>query len=201
MNKIQKFTENKLIFNIFIFILIITLLCLLSPKVSSQLFSYKRNTILSEFINATKTNNKIDPRAFWKLREFYSPGIYTFSREGIEKSLIQEENKKINVDYNKKNITLTFLNFSAPLLTSLDMLTEQKDLKNLINQKQFANEKVLFSDATSLIYKETPKTIKMIFLFNETDLKKADGFFDYQEKDISLIKNRQWFSITTISIN
>src|SRR3989344_4701200 len=127
MNKIQKISthlKNDLIFFPVLLILITLAFILFSPKTSSLLFSFKRQTILSEFINKTK-NNGINPQEYWKFREFYSPGYFNFSKDGINNPLLKQTKEKVGVKYNDKNIDLTFLVFSSPRTSSLDMLTNQ----------------------------------------------------------------------------
>lgn len=201
MNKIQKTLQNDLSFFILIFLIIIGLFCLLNPKVSSILFPFKRHALLNEFVSITIKDNRIDPQKYWKFREFYSPGYFAFSREGINRSLVLQKNNQIAIKYNENAVSLVFLSFSSPRLTSLDMLTEQTNLDNIINRQQINKENILFTNNNSLIYKENQNTIKIIFLLSGDDMKKANGFFDYQEKDLKLTSGKNWFNITTIDTN
>lgn len=200
MNKIQKFlkfTKSDFAFFLILFILIVASFCFLSPKISAQLFTFKRQATLSGFVNNSKANG-INPQGYWEFREFYSPGYFIFSRDGIDKTKLSQAKEKIGVKYNEKNIDLTFLVFSSPLTSSLDMLTKQTDLNSLISKQQLPKENIIFMNANALIYKENPKTIKVIFLINNAEMKKANGFFDYTDKDKQITEGENWFNITSI---
>jgi len=201
MSKIQKFLRllgGEFSFFILILITIAGLFIFLSPKISSQIFPFKRQAILNEFIAITKQKGFIDPQEYWKFREFYSPGYFTFSKDGIEKTLISEAREKIGIKYNEENIDLTFSTFSSPLTESLDMLTTQTDLSMIFNQNKLSKENIIFMNKNSLIYEETPKIIKIVFLLSNSDIKKANGFFYYTDQDKKLVGNKNWFDITII---
>jgi len=200
MNKIQKISthlKNDLIFFPVLLILITLAFILFSPKTSSLLFSFKRQTILSEFINKTK-NNGINPQEYWKFREFYSPGYFNFSKDGINNPLLKQTKEKVGVKYNDKNIDLTFLVFSSPRTSSLDMLTNQTYLDEIIEEKQLQKTQIIFINKNTLIYKADAETIRVAFLLNNNEMKKANGFFDYKDKDKNITEGKNWFNITSI---
>lgn len=200
MNKTQKFLafiKSDLGFFLILFVVIVLSFSLLSPKISAQLFTFKRQSTLNEFINNSKANG-INSQEYWKFREFYSPGYFTFSRGGIEKKLLELTRGKIGIKYNEKNIDLTFLVFSSPEVNSLDMLTKQTNLNSIVTGQQLPKENIIYMNKNSLIYKENPKTIKMVFLLSNAEMKKANGFFDYTEKDKKITEGENWFNITSI---
>lgn len=200
MNKTQKFLgfiKSDLGFSLILFVVIILSFCLLSPKISAQLFTFKRQATLNEFINNSKANG-INSQEYWKFREFYSPGYFTFSRDGIEGNLLKLTKGKVGIKYNEKNIDLTFLVFSSPQVNSLDMLTKQTDLNSIVTEQQLPKEDIIFMNQNSLIYKEGPKTIKVVFLLSNTEMKKANGFFKYTENDKKITEGENWFNITSI---
>ncbi len=201
MNKIQKtrqFLQSSLGFSIFLFILIVLLFSLLSPKVSSLLFPFKRQAVLSEFINKTKLEGTINPQSYWQFREFYSPGSFIFSRTGIDSSLIGKAAKEIGIQYNHSRIDLTELLFSAQRLNSLDMLTKQSSLKNIIDLGQFKKDKIISTGKNYLIYQEGIKTIEIVFLLSNSDMQKANGYFDYSDKDKQITEGQNWFNVTSV---
>lgn len=199
--KFLKFANSATGFSIILLIFIVILFIVFSPKVSSMLFPFKRQAILTEFIHKTKTEGKINPQEYWQFREFYSPGYFTFSETGVSESIVNNVVKEIGVKYNRKEIDLTDLFFSSPRLNSLDMLTKQSSLNRLIDQKQFQKEKIIFIGSNSLIYQENPRAIKIVFLLSNADMQKANGFFDYQDKDKQLTEGENWFNITSLKIN
>lgn len=200
MSKTQKlltYVKSDLGFFLILLIIITVSFLFLSPKISAELFVFKRQSALSEFINNSKTNG-INSQEYWKFREFYSPGYITFSRNGINKNLLNETQEKIKIKYNEKNIDLTFLVFSSPKINSLDMLTKQTDLTSVVALQQLQKENIIFMNKNSLIYKESSKIIKIIFLLSNSEMRKANGFFDYLDKDKKITEEENWFNITSI---
>lgn len=201
MSKIQKFLKSDLGIFTALFLVIIALFIFLSPKLSSELFPFKRQAIFDDFIKNTRINNRIDPQTYWKFREFYSPGYFTFSRTGISNSLAKQTNEKIAIKYNEKNISLTFLDFSSSRLNSLDMLTSQTDLSSIIDLKQISKTDIIFRNKNFAIYKTGPKNVKIVFLLSNAEMKKANGFFDYQDKDKKITEEKNWFNVTSLEID
>jgi hypothetical protein len=204
VNKIQKIIKSintTFWFSILLAAFIVVLFVILSPKVSSLVFPLKRQAILNEFISKTKTAGAINPQDYWQFREFYSPGYFTFSRTGIAGSSLATASTKIGVTYNRKAIDLIDLYFSSQKLDSLDMLTKQSNLSSVVNQKQFQNDKVIFMNNNSAIYQEDNKTIKIVFLLSNNDMQKANGFFDYTDKDKKITEGENWLNITSLSDN
>lgn len=201
MSKTQKFLvffKSDTFFFLILPFVIVFCFSLLSPKISAKLFTYKRQATLSEFINSSKTNG-INPQEYWKFREFYSPGHFTYSKEGIGENLLNLTKIKTGIKYNEKNIDLAFLVFSSPHVNSLDMLTKQTSLNSIVTEKQLPKEDIIFMDKNSLIYRENPKTIKIIFLLKNAQMKKANGFFKYTEADKQVTEGENWFNISSIN--
>jgi hypothetical protein len=201
MNKIQKALSSTLGFSILLLVFIVALFIILSPKVSSLLFPLKRQAILNEFINKTKSEGKISPQVYWQFREFYSPGYFTFSRTGIAGALIDKSTKEIGIKYNKNAVDLIDLAFASQKINSLDMLTKQSSLDSIIDKAQFKKEKIIFINQNSLIYQKDAKTVQIVFLLANGDIKKANGFFDYTDKDKKITDGENWFNITSFVEN
>jgi hypothetical protein len=197
MKKKQKLLTTQNIFFFTIPIVIFVLFIFLSPKISSLVFSFKRQTILNGFINSTRASGTINPQQYWEFRELYSPGYFNFSRQGIGQSLLKQAEQKINVKFDSKKVDLSFLVFSSPLLNSIDMLTTKNSL-NEIFQFKTTEKNVLFRNKNSLIYRQDSSKIIIVFLLSNKDMKKANGFFDYNEKDKVTTEGKNWFNITTI---
>lgn len=185
--------------NIFFFVvllIIIGLFLVLNPKVSSTLFPIKRQMVLQTFINNTKQNNKIDSQKFWEFREFYSPGYFNFNKNGLTSSQIKAARDKSGVSINLKNIDRFFLTFTSPHLTSLEALVTTNKLTDVINTATFDSKSIIFSNNNTLIFKD--KNIHIIFLKSESDMQRANGFFDYSEADKNLVNGKYWLEVTTI---
>ena len=143
----------------------------------------------------------MDPREYWQFREFYSPGSFNFSRTGITESLLKNKQTEINIPYDQNEIDLTFLAFTSPKLLSLDMLTKENDLNKIIDINTLKKTNVLFMNKNSLIYQKSSGRIIIIFLRNESDMKNANGFFDYQDKDKNITAGENWLNITSLTTN
>lgn len=203
MNKIQKFlkyVKSDLGFFIFLLVFITILFTILSPKISSLVFPTKRQILFNNFVKTVRNTNQMNGQTYWEFREFYSPGYFTFSETGIEKNLLKETKKKINVRLNEEKIDLNFLVFSSPHVSSLDMLTKQTDLSLIIPKQQLLKENIIFINKNSLIYKESPKNIKIIFLLSNSEMRKANGFFDYLDKDKKITEGENWLNITSVNL-
>ena len=124
---------------------------------------------------------------------------FTFSRSGINDSLSRKAIKEIGISYDQKRTTLTFLTYSSSRLYSLDILTKQSNLSKIFDQRSIKKENIIFNGENGIIYEEDSKKIKIVFLISNFEMKKANGFFDYQEKDKSLVEGENWFNVTTIN--
>lgn len=187
-------------FFILLFFITSLLFLILSPKISSLILPIKRQILLEDFVNYTKTHGKIDSKKYWEFREFYSPGYFNFSRNGLNQALIDKAKQYINVDYNTK-AAFPFLVYTSLNLKSIDILTSEKKLPGIIDKNKLSINKVMFQNDNSIIYKTSLGNVVIIFLTGEEEMKKTNGFFDYQEKDKDLVKNKNWLNITSIKLD
>jgi hypothetical protein len=168
----------------------------LIPKFTSSIYPQKRAAILNQFIDSTRQNKFLDSQEYWKFREFYSPGYYTFDRNGIEKGITLKFLNSINMTLNDKSANV-FLKFTSPKLLSLDILTTRRTLSNAITENE-SDKNIIYKDPTTKIFREAPNTIVMLFLKTASDMKKANGFFDYQNEDKNITDGKYWLNITEI---
>lgn len=154
-------------------VLIIGLYLILAPKISLILFDRKNDTFLNKFIQTTVKEKQIDVQAFWKMREFYCPGAFTYDKT--------------------KN---PFLIYSCKWLTSKEFLVESSTLQNLpkLNKKM-----VILQTNQILLYKDKNKLF-INFVVSEEEMEKAVGVFDYRGKDKNLVKNKFWLDTTVIDL-
>lgn len=141
----------------------------------------------------------INTQDYWKFREFYSPGYFTFSKNGIAKSLSKNAEREIGISYDEKVVDQPFLFFSSHWLNSLDMLTQQTDLNKLINLKGITQNNIIFEGKNCLIYKSNANAIKIVFLASSNNMQKVSGVSDYQDSKSSVGKN--WFNVTSLKID
>jgi hypothetical protein len=153
-----------------IIIIILGLFCLLQPKIKAKI-GLKNNKLLDTFIRETIINKKINVQEFWKLREFYCPGSFIFDR-------------------NKP----TFLTYSCNYLKSYDSLVSES---TIIVSKEIKQKDIIVNNRNVLITKDKQDII-ILFIVRTEEMEKANGFFDYKEKDKKLLKNKYWLDKTII---
>ena len=142
---------------------------LLQPRVSNTI-PFIRKLQLTTFIKNTIKNNSISAQEFWQLREFYSPGV-------------------IQVD--KPNLT-----FTSNKITSHETLIDKAiTLQSLLPKS--SNWHVLYQKTNELIATSGNETF-IYFIKPISEMVKANGFFDYKDKDKKLLENKSWYVVTKI---
>lgn len=196
MNKKQSIflkLDSPVYFLAFLMIVITICFVIFTPRVSSLIFSQKRDMTYNSFVSKTQNNQKLDPQEFWKFREFYSPGYFELKDQGLENSDVQSAFNEIGLT--PKDVTYTSL-FRAKHSISLDGLTEAHSLDEIIDTK--ALENITFQNENTAIFANSSGDKIIIFLLPISEMKKANGFFEYDGKDRELLENKRWFNITKI---
>ncbi len=147
----------------------------------------------NSFVSKTQNNQKLDPQEFWKLREFYSPGYFELKDQGLENSNVQSAVGEIGLT--PKDVTYTSL-FRARHSISLDGLTEVQSLDEIIDTKSIQN--ITFQNENTVIFTNDENYRIIIFLLPVSEMKKANGFFEYDGKDKNFLENKNWFNITML---
>ncbi len=182
----------KLIYGYYILggVLIIVLLLLLQPKISSGLFPSVRQARYLQFVQDVRGKGEIDPKVFWQFRDFYGPGSFVLERSSFGSTKAGYKG-------------LTFSKFSSSHLTSSDSLVSQPSLKSILNISSVPTDKAILQGKNFLLYQIDPKTVNLIFLLPSSDLIEVtgNGFFDYNGADAALLKGRYWLDRTTILLN
>jgi hypothetical protein len=149
----------------------------------------------NNFLTQVQKDKKIDPQKYWEFREFYSPGYFTDNKTA---SSDQVNTALTTYGVLTSNNFSTLLSFQAPLSESIDTLTTETTFKNLV--KTPSTTSILFQNDNSLIYKSDDHHVIITFLLPLSEMKKANGFFDYGEKDKKLVEGKNWFSILRITL-
>ena len=202
MSKTQNLSNSNRDSGIFLIsaaIIIVITFLLFTPKISSTLFPFKRQAVYKDFIRSVEKDKKIDPQQFWEFREFYSPGYFTFSRDGLSDEELQNAQKEIGVDLQPGAITLPFAVFHSPKLVSLDALSTKTSINQIVNT---VNPKdVILKNDKSLMYSTSGKTIKIVSIQPESEMKKTVGFFEYNGADKKITENKYWLNTTSLSLD
>ncbi len=188
------FQGNKKAFFLIFLFLMVTLFVFLEPKVSARLFPFVRTSRLNSFLTDVLTSQKIDGRKYWEFREFYSPGVFTYDKKGIKDSIVQGLVQN-DVFIDGQDI-LPFLFFDSSFLQSIDSLTGMTSVTRFIK----TDSKNVLINTTVLFISKNNKEILLVFLLPYIDMERTNGFFDYQEKDKTLVKDKNWLNITKITI-
>lgn len=189
---------NSRFFIIGVTIIVVASFLTLVPKVSSTLFPQKRIMVWNEFLGNTQKKGLIDPQEYWRFREFYSPGYFEFSKNGLpltQDSLDSNETDLVRQLYPDN---LVFLKFNSSYLSSFDVLTEENELDKIVSI-DLRDAKILFQAKNQIIFEEN-NTVKIMFLKSIDEMKKANGYFDYGERDIELIRGKYWLNITIFNL-
>lgn len=185
-------------------LLIITFLfLLLQPSSLATLFPSHRENLWNNFVKETATKNRMDTKAFWQMREFYDPGSFVFRREGLSKEkqtqLLQELSLPTSIQQN----SLLFLAYNANHFSSFDSLvsTRSAALFPEVVSSLSKSYPPLAKGENYLIVQKDKNTAIIVFLASDKEMKQANGFFDYREKDVKLVKEKLWFDISEVKIN
>lgn len=195
--------SQDILFFIALFLTVVVCFFLLVPKVASDLFPWKRQVILQNFLQETEKAQEINAQSFWEFREFYSPGYYTFDRNGLSGSPVERIEKKVGIQINNPHIQTTyidktFLIFTSPHLTSIDALVTTNDLTKIIVMNSLHPVTTFFSAKNELIYKDANGNIHILFVKSIQEMKTANGYFDYTGTDASLLKGKYWLDATVL---
>lgn len=199
MDKKQSITQkisNPFYFLTIALIVITIIFALFTPRISSSLFPFKRAMVFNQFVRQTKQNNLIDPQKFWEFREFYSPGYFEFSDKGVGPDKLATALRELEVL--PQGIDLYFSVFNSRHLVSVEGLTEKTSLNEVLNKNELDIQSVMFEDSRSIIYKSIKSKTYIVFILPISEMRKANGFFEYDGKDKKLLKDKNWFSITEL---
>lgn len=193
--RIKPDKKNTLLFYSVTTLIILISFFLFVPKISSSLFPFKRHMLWDTFLTQVQKDRKIDPQKYWEFREFYSPGYFTDNKTASTDE-ITNALKKYGIKGDRTFTTL--LVFHAKNAESIDTLTTMTKFDAIIAPLPHNN--ILFKNNDSLIYKPDETHVVITFLKPLSEMEKANGFFDYREKDKELVKGKMWFNITKLTL-
>lgn len=146
------------------------------PKIAVRIFPIKKTALWKSFVAKTIADKKIDPKAFWEFREFYCPGYFRFNRNASSSP---------------------FLEYNCDALKSSDSFTLQNTIAPFLQEQP---QDIIFQNDSSIIFQKQ-NTAFIIFILPVEEMEKANGFFDYKEKDKELVKGKFWVNITSVTLN
>lgn len=195
MKKNGRFVSSS-IFLVTLFILFITL----QPSLKGVLFPKNSKDRLQQLIDATISKKTIDSQLFWETREFTAPGVFHFEREGLSEKLVKEAMKKQRINVLTQSL-YPFLTFSSSKWESIEFLTEQTVLSNVVSDYPSLCTKIQFQKSSELICTLDNGSTLIAFIKPISQMKKANAFFDFAGRDGVIVEGKYWLSVSTIQID
>ena len=189
---------KKNYFSYFIlFFLTLTLFIFLTPKLSIKILSFLKEKRLKQFEDYLKNTAEFNPQIFWRFREFFCPGYFKIDKSGIK---IDDNELKLLDFLDKLKNNLFFAKYQCNYLKSYEGLTKENKLESFFKD-DFKKKFIIIKEAKNFIYFKDKKNqlIYLVFLLPSQKMKKAVGFFDYDEKDKKLVDDKNWINITIIN--
>ncbi|QQG44560.1 MAG: hypothetical protein HYW86_01430 [Candidatus Roizmanbacteria bacterium] len=200
MNKV-KYSSG---FFIILFLAIVGSFLIFQPKLSTWLFSFKRQSIFNNFMADVQKNKAINARTFWEFREFFNPGYFTFERDGLSKKQTAEALKKVRISLNSNVYYHPFLIYNSDKLNSIEFLVQTNELNKIINNVNDLTlnvKKEILNTPSSHLYYDSDKTVKILFIKPVDEMVLANGFYNYRnDEDVKIYKDKSWLSITSVNL-
>lgn len=164
----------------------------MQPTILSVWNPLYRAQLLSQFLSQTQNVQMVDPQRFWLFRERYSPGTMQINTEAV--SMLQT----YRITKTHPSGMTELMKYESPRLVSTDLLTTQTNALTEFRQKLPQNAQII-DETSSYIIAELPEK-KMILAFQKpiSEMKKANGFFDYLPEEEKLLSGTEWLSISYI---
>lgn len=142
--------------------------------------------MLNKILTQIDQNKNIDAQEFWQFREFYYPGVITFSRTGLT--------EKAPYTFDALLKPLLFTSFHSNYISSYEYIVSMNDLNYVVP----FNEDWRLYLKSSLAVRARNNTVDIVFIKPVSEMVKANGFLDYRDKDKKLLENKFWLVITQI---
>ncbi len=168
--------------------ILILLFIFLQPKVASIILPQNSQTRLNTFLEIIEKEQKVDPQRYWEFREFYSPGSFDYSKNGLS---IDTASLPISLFEDDSVI----LSFRSPRLVSYDILSTHSSLQDYT--ASLSAKDILLSTNNEILMSDESTTL-ILFLKDVEQMKKANGFLDYNGRDKNLVGNKKWLNVTMI---
>ena len=163
---------------------------------SAAHFPFNQQNEWNTFLKDTQATKRLDTQAFWKFREFYSPGSFHFKAEGIP---LDNAMKEMGMDSFQKSSPSGLLKYRSKNITSAEAIIPEenialayKELKDL--QK---NAKVIAAGDNFVILQSDPKKAKIFLVATNDEMLRSNG---YASNNKDLVKGKAWISISEVSL-
>lgn len=151
-----------------------------------------RNNLLVKFVDEISAEGKLDAQKYWYFRERYSPGNFSFNDEVID---LLQTFRIVNVN-DQGNTELLY--YKGKYLSSTDSISTEGSLSLVDANTDQKN--ILLNTESVLLKKISNDLLELEFILPISEMKKANGFFDYLESEDKLLENKVWINRTKIKI-
>lgn len=160
------------------------------PGIRPRWDSHYRRQLLDKFISQVEADQKIDPQKYWYFRERYSPGNLSFNSQAID---MLQTFKITNLEELKPTV---LLNYQSKHLSSTDSVTPEPHL--IKKPTPGSDEKYIINQDNLILQKIDEHHLKLEFVLPISEMKKANGLFDYKDSENQLLENKFWLNQTLI---
>lgn len=182
-------------------IVIVALFVLLQPKFSAYLFPFKRQAMWKEFQHTVATTRQVDGQTFWKFREFYYPGSFTFEPNGFGKELTAQKAKELSITLLPQATASAFLIYESGKFNSMEALVNPGDLAATVKDDGFKDYEEGSGDSSYSMLRSGNK-VRIVFVKPVSEMVKANGYFDMKNKqDAARIEGKYWLSVSEITLD
>lgn len=134
----------------------------------------------------------IDPQRYWLFRERYSPGTMRVNTEAV--SMMQT----YRITQTHPSGTTELMKYESPRLLSSEHITTQTDALTQFRQKLPQSAQILDESSTYIVAELPEKKVVVAFQMPISEMKTANGFFDYLPAEEELLSGTKWFTVTYI---
>lgn len=194
-------TQKNQLKTILLSLIVIILFMVLSPKLSTRLFSQIRNHAWKNFLNQCIESQKINAKNFWGFREFYYPGTIIFNVRKLPDTTVNAAISLLKMNFSPDSYHYPFLYFNSDKIRSLESLTKTDQIGEIIeNQVIPSGAQIVIRDKSTLFYIFEYKAT-IIFTKTIDEMITANGYFNYKKDDKELLKNKFWFVQTVVDLD
>jgi hypothetical protein len=171
----------------------------LQPHIAGMLFSASRESQWNTFLEKTVAQKRIEPKEYWKLREFYNGGHFVFRLEGLGPQHTREFTHSGVIKINASFVERIFLRRYSERLNSIDGLAFSKNFANLYTEIDKKAYKTVFETSDSFILEEKKNTFVVFFVKDIAEMREANGYINYIDYR-EFLSDKFWVSFTRILV-
>lgn len=197
----MKFLNNNSL-TIAVLLLIIIAFITLQPTSASTLQLNNREAKWNTFVKHID-GSRMDTKLFWQTREFYSPGSFVYNKNGLPAVNQEYLLREAGMGSPRIKGQLLVLEYTAPHYRSFESLIPNEIATEVLKQISVlsAQPNMISKGENFVLVKSKKNKTILIFLATYDEMKKANGFFKYEEDDKDLVKGKSWLNVSEIVVD